>query len=78
MEKSLVCRTLKSNKFWKIKVSGNFFIVSYGRMGTVGSVNTKEFPTPEKCLIEAEKLIHSKLKKGYREIEEGTFSGHMK
>lgn len=67
MEKSLICITPFSNKFWKIKVQGNFFIVSWGKIGTVGSVNTKEFASEELCLKEANKLIQSKLKKGYRE-----------
>lgn len=70
MEKSLVCITAFSNKFWKIKVQGNMFIVSYGRIGTQGSTNTKEFASEEHCLREANKLIQSKLKKGYREQEE--------
>lgn len=70
MEKSLVCITAYSNKFWKIKVQGNMFIVSYGKIGTQGSINTKEFSSEEHCLREANKLIQSKLKKGYREQEE--------
>lgn len=70
MEKSLVCITAYSNKFWKIKAQGNFFIVSYGRIGTRGSINTKEFPSETLCLKEANKLIESKLKKGYRESEQ--------
>ena len=68
MEKSLVCKNIFSDKFWKIKVQGNFFIVSYGKAGTTGSINTKEFATEEQCWKEAEKLIQSKLKKGYREV----------
>lgn len=67
MEKSLVCITAYSNKFWKMKARGNFLIVSYGRIGTRGSVNTKEFLSEEHCLKEATRLIESKLKKGYRE-----------
>lgn len=70
MEKSLVCITAYSNKFWKIKAQGAIFIVSYGRIGTRGSVNTKEFSSEEQCLKEANRLIESKLKKGYRKIEE--------
>ncbi|AIY05548.1 molybdate metabolism regulator [Planococcus sp. PAMC 21323] len=67
MEKSLVCVTSYSNKFWKIKAQGNVFIVLYGKIGSRGSVNTKEFPSEELCLKEAYKLIDSKLKKGYWE-----------
>jgi predicted DNA-binding WGR domain protein len=69
LEKSLVCITAYSNKFWKIKVQGNAFIVTYGKIGTKGSINTKEFASEELCLKEANKLIESKLKKGYRESE---------
>lgn len=68
MEKSLVCITAYSNKFWKIKAQGNIFIVSYGRIGTRGSINTKEFSSEEHCLKEANRLIESKLKKGYQEL----------
>ena len=70
VDKSLVCITAYSNKFWKMKVQGNIFIVSYGRVGTMGSVNTKEFASEELCWKEANKLIQSKFKKGYREISE--------
>ncbi|MGH2317826.1 DUF4240 domain-containing protein [Planococcus sp. SE5232] len=69
MEKSLVCITAYSNKFWKIKAQGTIFIVSYGKIGTGGSVNTKEFSSEEHCLKEANRLIESKLKKGYQEVE---------
>lgn len=80
VDKSLVCKTAFSNKFWKIKVQGNMFIVSYGRVGTRGSVNTKEFASEELCWKEANKLIESKFKKGYREIdgeEEGVQTAGM-
>lgn len=46
------------------------FIVSYGKIGTLGSINTKEFASEELCWKEANKLIESKLKKGYRESRE--------
>lgn len=69
MDKSLVCITAYSNKFWKIKAQGTTFIVSYGRIGTRGSINTKEFSSEEHCLKEANRLIESKLKKGYQEVE---------
>nr|WP_276323923.1 WGR domain-containing protein [Planococcus halocryophilus] len=78
VEKSLVCITAYSNKFWKIKAQGNVFIVLYGKIGSGGSVNTKEFPSEELCLKEAYKLIDSKLKKGYRESDqEGEWSNRF-
>jgi predicted DNA-binding WGR domain protein len=41
------------------------YTVTYGKIGTVGAVKTKALNTPEMCQKEAEKLIDSKLKKGY-------------
>ncbi|EGA91095.1 molybdate metabolism regulator [Planococcus donghaensis MPA1U2] len=70
MEKSLVCITAYSNKFWKIKAQGNIFIVLYGKIGSQGSLNTKEFSSEEVCIKEARKLIESKLKKGYWESDQ--------
>lgn len=46
------------------------FIVSYGKVGSIGRVNTKEFPSEEVCYKEANKLIRSKFNKGYREVGE--------
>ncbi|OCA81963.1 DUF4240 domain-containing protein [Pseudobacillus wudalianchiensis] len=54
-----------SNKFWKIYVAGHSFTVTYGKVGTIGSVKVKEFDSEEVCQKEAQKLIQSKLKKGY-------------
>ncbi|ALS78641.1 WGR domain-containing protein [Planococcus kocurii] len=68
MKKSLVCITAYSNKFWEINVQGTIFIVLYGKIGSKGSVNTKEFVSEELCMKRANKLIESKFKKGYWEI----------
>ncbi len=65
METLLIYKDDVSNKFWKISVTGNSFTVTYGKAGTVGAVKTKEFESEEDCRKEANKLIHSKLKKGY-------------
>lgn len=66
METLLVFRSSFSNKFWKITVAGTSFAVNYGKIGTAGSVNVKDFPSPEACKKEAHRLIQSKLKKGYQ------------
>ncbi|MDJ0333420.1 MULTISPECIES: WGR domain-containing protein [Planococcus] len=50
MKKSLVCITAYSNKFWEINVQGTIFIVLYGKIGSKGSVNTKEFVSEELCM----------------------------
>ncbi|HEY9577660.1 MAG TPA: DUF4240 domain-containing protein, partial [Pseudobacillus sp.] len=65
METLLIYKDDSSKKFWKICVIGNSFTVTYGKVGTVGSVKAKEFDSEEACQKEVEKLIQSKLKKGY-------------
>ncbi|AXR60270.1 WGR domain-containing protein [Leptospira mayottensis] len=57
----------KSDKFWNIEVSGTSFTVTYGKTGTSGQTQTKDFDSEEKCLKEAKKLLSEKLKKGYVE-----------
>ncbi|TWT25826.1 DUF4240 domain-containing protein [Planomicrobium sp. CPCC 101110] len=66
MEAHLICQSSYSNKFWKITVAKNSFAVTYGRIGTAGTMRAKDFSSPEACLKEAHRLIGSKLKKGYR------------
>ncbi|WP_042352565.1 DUF4240 domain-containing protein [Bacillus massiliigorillae] len=66
METLLIYNDDLSNKFWKIHVSGNTFTITYGKIGTSGSVKTKKFETKEDCKKESEKLIKTKIKKGYK------------
>jgi uncharacterized protein (TIGR02996 family) len=56
----------KSNKFWEIQLDGNTFTTSYGRIGTKGQTSRKEFKNPEKAQKEHDKLVASKVKKGYQ------------
>lgn len=56
-----------SNKFWKITVEGSGFTVHYGRIGTAGQVQTKEFASETAAQQAADKLIQEKVKKGYLE-----------
>ncbi|MDN7247129.1 DUF4240 domain-containing protein [Planococcus sp. N017] len=69
LETLLVFKSSYSNKFWKISVAENSFAVTYGRIGTAGTVRVKEFPSIEACEKEAYRLIESKLKKGYQPAE---------
>jgi len=55
----------KSDKFWKIEVSGNTHTVSYGRTGTNGQSKTKTFDDVTLAQKDADKLVTSKIKKGY-------------
>lgn len=57
----------KSHKFWSIEVEGDSFTVQYGKVGTDGQTQTKEFDSGEAAEKEAQKLCNSKIKKGYKE-----------
>ncbi len=58
----------KSNKYWKITLNGNSHTVNYGRVGTTGQTQTKEFTNETEALKSYEKLVTEKLKKGYIEV----------
>jgi predicted DNA-binding WGR domain protein len=58
----------KSDKFWTIILDGKSHTVHYGRVGTVGQTQTKEFSSEAEALKSYEKLVNQKLKKGYVEV----------
>lgn len=62
----LVLQDGKSDKFWECRVDGDAVEVRYGRAGTDGRRQRKEHGDSAKASAEAEKLIASKLKKGYQ------------
>jgi len=64
---SLVFQDAKSNKFWNLETSGKKFTASWGRIGTFGQSKTKSFYNISTCEYEANKIIASKIKKGYVE-----------
>jgi predicted DNA-binding WGR domain protein len=68
-QKNLRYQDGKSDKFWTISLSGCSHTVTYGRSGTNGQTQTKEFPTVDAALKSYEKLIAEKLKKGYLEVD---------
>lgn len=55
----------KSSKFWQVDVVGTTHTVTYGKIGAKGTTKTKEFSGEDAAQKDAEKLIASKLKKGY-------------
>ena len=71
MKKHLHFKDEKSDKFWKIEVSGNNHTVTYGRTGSSGVSKTKTFDDDSLAQKDAEKLIKSKIKKGYVDLESG-------
>jgi predicted DNA-binding WGR domain protein len=58
----------KSSKFWEIEVTGAQFAVRYGKIGTAGQVQTKEFADAAAAGKAADKLIAEKIGKGYQEV----------
>ena len=60
----------KSDKFWRIEYCGTAFAVNYGKTGTTGQYQLKEFGSEEECTKEAKKIIGSKVKKGYKPYPE--------
>lgn len=61
-----------SNKFWRISLDGTSFTVHFGRLGTTGQAQVKEFASEAAARQAAEKLIAEKLKKGYVEQTDGS------
>ena len=56
-----------SAKFWEICVSGNEVTVRFGRIGTAGQTQTKTLPDAAAAARHAEKVIATKMAKGYSE-----------
>ena len=61
----LVFQDDKSNKFWNIETNNDKFITTWGRIGTIGQAQQKQFYDNVACEKEAKKIIASKIKKGY-------------
>lgn len=67
MKRAFIYKDEKSHKFWWIDYSDCEFAVNYGKFGSIGKFEIKEFDTEEECLKQVVKLIRSKEKKGYVE-----------
>jgi predicted DNA-binding WGR domain protein len=65
--RSLRYQDEKSAKFWSIALSGCSHTVNYGRFGTDGQTQTKDFPTEDAARKSYDKLVAEKVKKGYVE-----------
>lgn len=57
-----------SAKFWEVGTVCCDVTIRDGRLGTVGQVLTKPFPDPATARMHVEKLIASKVAKGYVEL----------
>ena len=61
-----------SSKFWEISKQGSICTTKYGKIGSLGSVTTKDYG--DKVDDQYDKMIKAKKKKGY---VEGWFSGDI-
>jgi predicted DNA-binding WGR domain protein len=61
----LTCTTGGSNKFWEGHVSGSCLTVRFGRIGTTGRLQVKDFPKEADAVKELTALVREKLGKGY-------------
>ena len=57
-----------SSKFWQIVVSGASFTTTHGRIGSAGVSKTKDFADKASAKEAADKLIVTKVKKGYEKV----------
>ncbi len=65
--RTFVFTDAKSNKFWNIDLKGRRFTVTFGKVGTKGRTQTKEFPSAQAARVAHDVLIAEKLGKGYVE-----------
>jgi uncharacterized protein (TIGR02996 family) len=60
-----------SAKFWAIDLRGKRLTVRYGKIGTAGQAQTKEFADPAAARKEHDRLVAEKVGKGYVETTAG-------
>jgi DNA ligase-1 len=58
-----------SDKFWAVEVDGASVVVRFGRNGTSGQMQVKDFADAAAAQKQADKLIREKTGKGYVEVE---------
>ena len=61
----------KSSKFWEVETDGKTLTVRFGRIGTNGQTQTKEFADAAAAEKERDRLIKEKTGKGYAETGVG-------
>ena len=54
-----------SSKFWRARVEGKTLFVNYGKIGSNGQTQVKDFPSEAAATSEYDKLVREKRKKGY-------------
>ena len=69
MKAYFINQTGESNKFWTIEQVQNSYTVQWGKIGTEGRTNSKEFADEDECKSEIAKLVKEKLSKGYSIVD---------
>ncbi len=64
-----------SSKFWRARVDGKTLFVNYGKIGSNGQTQVKDFASPDVATREYDKLVHEKRKKGYQDAGGGGGGG---
>ena len=64
-----------SSKFWRARVEGKTLYVNYGKIGSNGQTQVKDFASPDVATREYEKLVNEKRKKGYEDAGGGDDGG---
>ena len=54
-----------SSKFWRARVEGKTLYVNYGKIGSNGQTQVKDFANGDAAETEYDKLVREKRKKGY-------------
>jgi predicted DNA-binding WGR domain protein len=64
-----------SSKFWRARVEGATLYVNYGKIGTQGQTQVKDFGSADLATKEYDKLVREKRKKGYVDAGSGGGGG---
>jgi predicted DNA-binding WGR domain protein len=60
-----------SSKFWRARVDGKTLLVNYGKIGSTGQKQVKDFADAGAAAAEYDKLVREKRKKGYADAPDG-------
>ena len=64
-----------SSKFWRARLDGHTLYINYGRIGSQGQTQPKDYPSPALAQKEFDKLVAEKRKKGYVDAGAGGGGG---
>ena len=77
MQQALRYTDEKSDKFWRIETAGCELVINWGKTGTTGRYEIKDFDTEDECEKQAFKLVRSKEKKGYTDMQDFDAVHHL-